>query len=53
MSVAVGEVEARLTTRGTRFHREPHRFGIDDSPLSQDGYRAMLAAVASLADEQV
>lgn len=51
MSVEAGEVEARMTTRGARFHREPHKFGLDDAPLSQDGHRAMLAAVAELLDE--
>lgn len=51
MSVTVGEVDSRMTTRGARFHRDPHRFGIDDTPLSQDGHHAMLAAVAELADE--
>ncbi|WP_069385962.1 hypothetical protein [Cellulosimicrobium cellulans] len=51
MSVEAGEVEARTTTRGTRFHREPHKFGLADAPLGQDGHRAMLAAVAELLDE--
>lgn len=51
MTVTVGEVEARMTTRGTRFHRDPHHFGVDDTPLGQDGHAAMLAAVAAQADD--
>lgn len=51
MTVQVGDVDARETKGGTRFRSEPHRFGVDDAPLKQDGHAAMLAAVAALADE--
>jgi hypothetical protein len=50
MTVKYGEVEARLTARGTRFDKEPHRFGVDDEPLKQDAHAAVLAAVSALAD---
>jgi hypothetical protein len=52
MTVQVGEVDATQMVGGkTKFRSAPHRFGVDDAPLQQDGHAAMLAAVAAFADE--
>lgn len=50
MSVEAGEVEARTTTRGARFHRELHKFGLADALSARKATAAILAAVAELLD---